>query len=104
MNRVLRVARLPGKHLRSHGRFDDATSFSTMFSKARVFSCVILEGSDETVAMGDFCPGHVGAIGPENMILSHVILDNDPYRGGCHTPEFMTESRAISIGPSWHMR
>ena len=46
-------------------------------------------------------PRHIGAIvhtvewavkevGPENMEPGDVILHNDPYRGGCHLPEFMT--------------
>ena len=77
------------------------TSYSTMFNEARDFSCVIFDGSGEMVAMGDFCPAHVGAIvhtvewaikeiGVETMKPGDVILHNDPYRGGCHLPEFMT--------------
>ena len=77
------------------------TSYSTMFNEARDFSCGIFDRSGEMVAMGDFCPAHIGAIvhtvewavkevGPENMEPGDVILHNDPYRGGCHLPEFMT--------------
>ncbi len=77
------------------------TSYSTMFNEARDFSCGIFDGTGEMVAMGDFCPAHIGAIvhtvewaikevGPENMEPGDVILHNDPYRGGCHLPEFMT--------------
>ena len=29
-------------------------------------------------------------VGPEHMRPGDVILHNDPYRGGCHLPEFMT--------------
>jgi N-methylhydantoinase B len=77
------------------------TSYSTMFNEARDFSCVIFDARGEMVAQGDFCPAHIGAIvhtvewavkevGPENMHPGDVILHNDPYRGGCHLPEFMT--------------
>ena len=77
------------------------TSYSTMFNEARDFSCVIFDATGEMVAMGDFCPAHIGAIvhtvewaikevGPDNMEPGDVILHNDPYRGGCHLPEFMT--------------
>ena len=77
------------------------TSYSTMFNEAKDFSCLLFDGSGEMLAMGDFCPAHIGAIvhtvewaikevGPENMNPGDVILHNDPYRGGCHLPEFMT--------------
>ena len=77
------------------------TSYSTMFNEAKDFSCLIFDGKGEMLGMGDFCPAHIGAIvhtvewaikevGPENMDPGDVILHNDPYRGGCHLPEFMT--------------
>ena len=77
------------------------TSYSTMFNEARDFSCVIFDARGEMIAQGDFCPAHIGAIvhtvewtikevGAENMNPGDVILHNDPYRGGCHLPEFMT--------------
>ncbi len=77
------------------------TSYSTMFNEARDFSCGIFDRTGDMVAMGDFCPAHIGAIvhtvewaikevGPENMDPGDVILHNDPYRGGCHLPEFLT--------------
>ncbi len=77
------------------------TSYSTMFNEAKDFSCLLFDASGEMLAMGDFCPAHIGAIvhtvewaikevGPENMDPGDVILHNDPYRGGCHLPEFMT--------------
>ena len=77
------------------------TSYSTMFNEARDFSCVIFDAQGEMIGQGDFCPAHIGAIvhtvewaikevGPENMAPGDVILHNDPYRGGCHLPEFMT--------------
>ena len=77
------------------------TSYSTMFNEARDFSCVVFDADGQMIAQGDFCPAHIGAIvhtvewaikevGPENMHPGDVILHNDPYRGGCHLPEFMT--------------
>ena len=77
------------------------TSYSTMFNEARDFSCVVFDADGEMIAQGDFCPAHIGAIvhtvewaikeiGPDNMSPGDVILHNDPYRGGCHLPEFMT--------------
>ncbi len=77
------------------------TSYSTMFNEARDFSCVVFDAAGQMIAQGDFCPAHIGAIvhtvewaikevGPENMHPGDVILHNDPYRGGCHMPEFMT--------------
>ena len=77
------------------------TSYSTMFNEARDFSCVVFDAQGEMIAQGDFCPAHIGAIvhtvewaikevGPDNMHPGDVILHNDPYRGGCHLPEFMT--------------
>ena len=77
------------------------TSYSTMFNEARDFSCVVFDARGEMIGQGDFCPAHIGAIvhtvewaikevGPANMDPGDVILHNDPYRGGCHLPEFMT--------------
>ena len=77
------------------------TSYSTMFNEARDFSCVVFDADGEMMAQGDFCPAHIGAIvhtvewaikevGLDNMRPGDVILHNDPYRGGCHLPEFMT--------------
>ena len=76
------------------------TSYSPIFNEGLDFSCVIFDGSGEMIAQADFCPAQIGAIvhvvewcikevGPENMHPGDVILHNDPYRGGCHLPEFM---------------
>lgn len=76
------------------------TSYSPIFNEGLDFSCVIFDGRGEMVAQADFCPAQIGAIphvvewcikevGPENMRPGDVILHNDPYRGGCHLPEFM---------------
>ncbi len=50
------------------------------------------------IAIGDFCPAHIGGmpllirscvneIAVEDLEEGDVILHNDPYRGGLHTPE-----------------
>ncbi len=76
------------------------TSYSPIFNEGLDFSCVVFDGDGEMVAQADFCPAQIGAIvhvvewcikevGPENMEPGDVILRNDPYRGGCHLPEFM---------------
>ncbi|NIQ39441.1 MAG: hydantoinase B/oxoprolinase family protein [Proteobacteria bacterium] len=76
------------------------TSYSPMFNEALDFTCVVFDGRGEMIGQAEFCPAHIGAIvhtvewaikevGPENMEPGDVILHNDPYRGGCHLPEFM---------------
>jgi N-methylhydantoinase B/oxoprolinase/acetone carboxylase alpha subunit len=76
------------------------TSYSPIFNEGLDFSCVIFDARGEMIAQADFCPAQIGAIphvvewcikevGPENMSPGDVILHNDPYRGGCHLPEFM---------------
>ena len=76
------------------------TSYSPMFNEALDFTCVIFDGQGEMVGQAEFVPAQIGAIvhtvewaikevGPENMEAGDVILHNDPYRGGCHLPEFM---------------
>jgi N-methylhydantoinase B len=76
------------------------TSYSPIFNEGLDFSCVIFDASGEMIVQADFCPAQIGAIvhvvewcikevGPENMAPGDVILHNDPYRGGCHLPEFM---------------
>ncbi|MBL7176516.1 MAG: hydantoinase B/oxoprolinase family protein [Desulfobacteraceae bacterium] len=76
------------------------TSYSPMFNEALDFTCVIFDGQGEMVGQAEFVPAQIGAIvhtvewaikevGPENMEPGDVILHNDPYRGGCHLPEFM---------------
>ncbi len=76
------------------------TSYSPIFNEGLDFSCVVFDARGEMIAQADFCPAQIGAIvhvvewaikevGPENMDPGDVILHNDPYRGGCHLPEFM---------------
>src|ERR671916_3429170 len=75
------------------------TSYSPIFNEGLDFSCVVFDGGGEMIAQADFCPAMIGAIvhvvewaikevGAENMEPGDVILHNDPYRNGCHLPEF----------------
>lgn len=83
------------------GRSMMRTAWSPIFNEGRDLSCMIFDHKGEMLAQGDFCPSHIGAtvhivewaikeVGPENMQPGDVILHNDPYRGGCHLPEFLT--------------
>ena len=51
------------------------------------------------IAQAEFCPAHLGAIiyvvewtileiGKENFQPGDVVFHNDPFRGGCHLPEY----------------
>lgn len=75
------------------------TSYSPLFNEGLDFSCAILDEKGEMIAQAEFCPAHLGAIsiitewtideiGIENFHDGDVILHNDPFRGGCHLPEY----------------
>lgn len=75
-------------------------SYSPMFNEALDFSCVIFDSKPEMIAQAEFCPAQIGAIrhtvkwcikevNPQNLNDGDVVLTNDPYRGGCHLPEFL---------------
>jgi N-methylhydantoinase B/oxoprolinase/acetone carboxylase alpha subunit len=83
------------------GRSMMRTAWSPIFNEGLDLSCMVFDGRGEMLAQGDFCPSHIGAtvhivewaikeVGAENMEPGDVILHNDPYRGGCHLPEFLT--------------
>jgi N-methylhydantoinase B len=74
------------------------TSYSTIFSESLDFTCGLALPSGELVATGDFCPSMIGGmplllrscvneIDINELEEGDVLLDNDPYRGGLHTPE-----------------
>ncbi|GEO40007.1 N-methylhydantoinase B/oxoprolinase/acetone carboxylase alpha subunit [Skermanella aerolata] len=74
------------------------TSYSTIFSESLDFTCGLALPSGELVATGDFCPSMIGGmplllrscvqeIDLAELEEGDVILHNDPYRGGLHTPE-----------------
>ena len=75
------------------------TSYSPLFNEGLDFSCAIFDEKGEMIAQAEFCPAHLGAIiyivewtvqevGIENFKPGDVVLHNDPFRGGCHLPEF----------------
>ncbi|EWY37756.1 hypothetical protein N825_09250 [Skermanella stibiiresistens SB22] len=74
------------------------TSYSTIFSESLDFTCGLALPTGELVATGDFCPSMIGGmplllrscvqeIDIADLEEGDVILHNDPYRGGLHTPE-----------------
>ena len=75
------------------------TSYSPLFNEGLDFSCAIFDAGGEMIAQAEFCPAHLGAIiyvvewtileiGHENFNPEDVIFHNDPFRGGCHLPEY----------------
>jgi len=74
------------------------TSYSTIFNEALDFTCGLANTKGELIAVADYCPAQIGGMPiliencikeiPETtMKPGDVILHNDPYRGGLHTPE-----------------
>ena len=74
------------------------TSYSTIFSESLDFTCGLALPTGELVATGDFCPSMIGGmplllrscvqeIALDELEDGDVIVHNDPYRGGLHTPE-----------------
>ncbi|MCM2476389.1 hydantoinase B/oxoprolinase family protein [Rhizobium sp. CG5] len=74
------------------------TSYSTIFSESLDFTCGLALPNGDLIATGDYCPTMIGGL---PLIISNcvkeidisdlhdgdIILHNDPYRGGLHTPE-----------------
>jgi len=74
------------------------TSYSTIFNEALDFTCAIANRDGDMVACAEFCPAQIGGmplmaksvvkeIPLSDIDEGDVILHNDPYRGGLHTPE-----------------
>ena len=74
------------------------TSYSTIFNEALDFTCVLADAEGDMIAAADFCPAHIGGMSVvikacvQEMASEHledgdVIVHNDPYRGGLHTPD-----------------
>jgi N-methylhydantoinase B/oxoprolinase/acetone carboxylase alpha subunit len=74
------------------------TAHSTIFSEAEDFTCALASPEGEMIAVADFCPSQIGGvpllvrsmvkeIPIAEMDPGDVIVHNDPYRGGLHTPE-----------------
>ena len=74
------------------------TSYSTIFNEALDFTCALADAEGDMIAAADFCPAHIGGMSViikacvQEMASEHledgdVIVHNDPYRGGLHTPD-----------------
>jgi N-methylhydantoinase B/oxoprolinase/acetone carboxylase alpha subunit len=74
------------------------TAYSTIFSEAEDFTCALASPDGEMIAVAEFCPAQIGGvpllvrsmvreIGHAAIEEGDVIVHNDPYRGGLHTPE-----------------
>ena len=74
------------------------TAYSTIFSEAEDFTCALANREGELIAVADFCPSQIGGVPLlvrsmlrevplAEMDEGDVIVHNDPYRGGLHTPE-----------------
>lgn len=77
------------------------TSYSTIFNEAEDFTTALANPDGEMIAVADQCPSQIGGVPllvrsmVKEMPLSEmeegdVIIHNDPYRGGLHTPEHTT--------------
>ena len=74
------------------------TSYSTIFNEALDFTCGIADMNGDMIAVADYCPAQIGGmpllvqsclkeISASEMEDGDIIVHNDPYRGGLHTPE-----------------
>src|ERR1700733_6076646 len=74
------------------------TAYSTIFSEALDFTCGLDNMDGDLMAVADYCPSQIGGlphlvksclreIPASEIEEGDVILHNDPYRGGLHTPE-----------------
>ncbi|MDH1270774.1 hydantoinase B/oxoprolinase family protein [Rhizobium pusense] len=74
------------------------TSYSTIFNEALDFTCGLADMNGDMIAVADYCPSQIGGmpllvksclkeIPIDEIEEGDVILHNDPYRGGLHTPE-----------------
>jgi N-methylhydantoinase B/oxoprolinase/acetone carboxylase alpha subunit len=74
------------------------TAYSTIFSEALDFTCALANMDGDLMAVADYCPSQIGGlpllvksclqeIPPSDIEKGDIILHNDPYRGGLHTPE-----------------
>ena len=74
------------------------TAYSTIFSEANDFTCGLANMDGDLIAVADYCPSQIGGlpllvksclreIPVSEIEPGDIILHNDPYRGGLHTPE-----------------
>ena len=77
------------------------TAYSPIFNEGRDFSCALFDDSSEIITLSGGNPAQLAAmvitvewttreIGKHNFHEGDVYLHNDPYRGGCHLPEYCT--------------
>ncbi|MGF7163006.1 5-oxoprolinase (ATP-hydrolyzing)/N-methylhydantoinase B [Rhodoligotrophos appendicifer] len=76
------------------------TAYSTIFSESLDFTCGLFAANGDMIAVGEFCPSMISGmpmiiktviqeIEPGEMEEGDILLHNDPYRGGMHTPEHL---------------
>lgn len=74
------------------------TSYSTIFNEALDFTCGLANLDGDMIAVADYCPAQIGGmplliksclkeVDMDELADGDIILHNDPYRGGLHTPE-----------------
>ena len=74
------------------------TSYSTIFNESLDFTCAFADADGEMIAVADYCPAQIGGmplliktcmreLERAGLEDGDVVLHNDPYRGGLHTPE-----------------
>ncbi len=74
------------------------TSYSTIFNEALDFTCALADADGDMMAVAEFCPAQIGGMPLliktcaqelpfHELNEGDVIVHNDPYRGGLHTPE-----------------
>ena len=74
------------------------TSYSTIFNEALDFTCALAGADGEMIGQAEFCPSMIGGVPllVRSCVLEipldewepgDVVVHNDPYRGGLHSPE-----------------
>ncbi len=74
------------------------TSYSTIFNEALDFTCGIASPRGEMLSAAEYCPAQIGGlpllirsclleVPLSDIEPGDVLIHNDPYRGGLHTPE-----------------
>ena len=74
------------------------TSYSTIFNEGLDFTCGLADVDGDMIAVAEYSPAQIGGmplvvktcaqeIPHDTLEDGDVIVHNDPYRGGMHTPE-----------------
>ena len=74
------------------------TSYSTIFNEGLDFTCGLGNSRGDLIGVAEFNPSQIGGlplvlqtsaqeIPPDEIEEGDIIVHNDPYRGGMHTPE-----------------